>query len=88
MTSPLGGQDDDRIRVFGSILPYNNKTGGAFCARADNLASFAWMSFALLEYPSGGSTPWEPIILSGQPNPAQVGFLFHVQILRFCHVSC
>jgi translation initiation factor eIF-2B subunit gamma len=69
MTSPLGGQDDDRVRVYGVVLPFNKKTGGSFSARADTTAAYAWMSFALLEHPVGGSTPWEPLLLGGQAPP-------------------
>jgi translation initiation factor eIF-2B subunit gamma len=68
MTSPQ--QDDDRVKVFAMVLPFNNKTGGAFSARADSLGAYAWISFALLEHPVGGSTPWERFFGGAPPAAA------------------
>jgi translation initiation factor eIF-2B subunit gamma len=71
----IAPSDDDRIRVYSFVLPYK-KGGSVFCARANSLEAFSWMSFAILEHSVSEMTPWDafmsaqPILSADEPSDA------------------
>src|SRR5690606_17580675 len=66
----IAPNDDDRVRVYSFVVPYN-KGGSVFCARANTLAAYSWLSFAILDHSISEMTPWDAFVTAPPLTPVE-----------------